>query len=561
MTAAAILAIDRRPEFRARLADALRDRYGRDYDVVAVPDPIDIPWPAACALVLVAPAPGVDALEVLRQARRHAPHARRALVVPFGCWADSDVSALIREAVATGLCDYYVLSPTGEADEPFHEAVSGLLYEWARTHGSGRHPVRVLCLEDGTFAHRVRDLLTRNGVPFTVVQPGSTGAADILARAAGHPAAECLVEFHDGTVLSAPDDVALGRAFGFLVEPPDRVFDVAIVGGGPAGLATAVYTAADGLDVIVIEAESMGGQSSSSSLIRNYLGFARGIGGAELALRAYQQAWVFGATMLMMRRVTDLRKGEAHFVVHTTGGHEVRCRSVVLAMGVTYRRLGVPELDALVGAGVFYGGASGEGARVRGGDAYVVGAGNSAGQAALHLARDAQRVHLVVRGPSLDTMSAYLVTQLHHHPAINIRLGSEVVGGGSDGHLTHLELRDRATGEREVVPATGLFVLIGATPHTEWLAPEFELDDRGFLCTGSDVAGRRARPFETSVPAVFAAGDVRHGSLKRVGAAVGDGAAVAREAFDAVQNPGGGVVGGMSAPAAGARSMRSPHRG
>jgi thioredoxin reductase (NADPH) len=380
----------------------------------------------------------------------------------------------------------------------------------------------------------VRDLLTRNGVPFTLVTPEDPDAAGMVARAGHQVAAECLVEFHDGTVLSAPDDVALGRAFGFLVEPPERVFDVSIIGAGPAGLATAVYAAADGLDDIVIEAESMGGQSSSSSLIRNYLGFARGIGGAELALQAYQQAWVFGATMLMMRRVTALRHDGPHVVLNTTGGYQVRCRSVVLAMGVTYRRLGVPELDELVGAGVFYGGASGAGARVRGGHAYVVGGGNSAGQAALHLARDAQRVHLVIRGQSLDTMSSYLVAQLHDHPAIEIHLGSEVVGGGGDGYLTYLELRDRSTGERARVPAKGLFVLIGATPHTDWLAPEFDLDEQGFIRTGSDVVGGPARPFETSVAAVFAAGDVRHGSLKRVGAAVGEGAAVAREAFDVV---------------------------
>ncbi len=502
--------------------------------MVGVPDPSAIPWPAVAALVLVAPGPDVDALEVLRQARRYAPHARRALLVPFGFWADTEVSTLAREAIATGLCDYYVLIPTGEADEPFHEAISGLLYEWARVHGHARHPVRVLCIEDGPLVHRVRDLLTRNGVPFTLVTPGDAAAEGMLARAGDPLATECLVEFHDGTVLSAPDDVALGRAFGFLVEPPERVFDVAIIGGGPAGLATAVYAAADGLDAIVIEAESMGGQASSSSLIRNYLGFARGIGGAELALQAYQQAWVFGATMLMMRRVTGLAHEGSHLLLDTTGGYQVRCRSVVLAMGVTYRRLGVADLDALVGAGVFYGGASGEGARVRGGHAYVVGGGNSAGQAALHLARDAERVHLVVRGQSLDTMSSYLVTQLRDHPAVEIHLGSEVVGGGGDGYLTHLDLQDRATGECHRVPAKGLFVLIGATPHSEWLAPEFDLDEQGFICTGADVVGGAARPFETSVAAVFAAGDVRRGSLKRVGAAVGEGAAVAREAFDTV---------------------------
>jgi thioredoxin reductase (NADPH) len=522
-----IIVVEPEPSRRRELVGALNDRYGRAYEATGV----DQLGPGCgrdgeVALILVGHGTP-DALGALRSARASCPTARRTLVIPFGAWGDPAVAALIREAVSSGLSEHYVLFPTGPADEPFHHGISGFLYEWARRHGPVLRPVRVAGSEDDPRTHHVRDLLTRNGIPFSVVPHGDVGA-DV--------AAGCVVAFPDGTVLCDADDVAIGRTFGFATEAPRRRFDVAIVGGGPAGLATAVYAAADGLDTIVVEAQAMGGQAASSSLIRNYPGFARGIGGAELTLRAYQQAWAFGATMLMMRKVTGISRAGSGLRLALDSAPHIECAAIVIASGVTYRRLGIPVLDDLLGSGVHYGGVGGAAGAIRGGDVYVIGGGNSAGQAALQLASIADRVHVVVRGDSLAAgMSAYLVRQVTEHPKVSILIRTEVVGGGNRARLEHVVLRDRRTGEERRAPATALFVLIGAIPRTEWLPADIACDPHGFVRTGDPAPQGAALPHETSMPGVFAAGDIRSGSLKRVGAAVGEGAAVASEVFGLVR--------------------------
>jgi thioredoxin reductase (NADPH) len=305
-------------------------------------------------------------------------------------------------------------------------------------------------------------------------------------------------------------------------------FDLVIVGAGPAGLSAAVYGASEGFSTLVVDEGGIGGQATSSSLIRNYLGFPRGVSGRRLAQQAYEQAWFFWANFVFMQRATDLRRGHDGLFVTLSDLGRVRARAVLLATGATYRRLGVPALEALNGAGVFYGGPTSEAPTVAGQDVYVLGGANSAGQAALYLARHARRVTLVVRAESLDAgMSHYLVRQVEATPKLDLRLGTEIVGGGGDGWLEHLVLRDRVHGTEETVDADGLFLMIGANPHTEWLPPEIERDEQGFLLTGDEVRGwpLARRPFllETSVPGVFAAGDVRHGSVKRVASAVGEG--------------------------------------
>jgi thioredoxin reductase (NADPH) len=307
-----------------------------------------------------------------------------------------------------------------------------------------------------------------------------------------------------------------------------------IVGAGPAGLSAAVYGASEGLRVLVVDAGGIGGQARSSSLIRNYLGFGRGISGSRLAEEAYGQAVSFGASFLFLHEVAALERSDRSLSISLSDGRRVEASAVILATGASYRRLCIPSLEDLNGAGVFYGGPSSEAPALTGRDVYVVGGGNSAGQAALHLARYARQVTLVVRAASLQAdMSHYLVQAVEAAPNVDVRSGTEVVGGGGEGHLERLTLRERATGETGTVAADALFVLIGAHPQTDWLPAAIERDEYGFLLTGGDVnegwpLERRPLLLETSMPGVLAAGDVRHGSTKRVAAAVGEGSIAAQ---------------------------------
>jgi thioredoxin reductase (NADPH) len=307
------------------------------------------------------------------------------------------------------------------------------------------------------------------------------------------------------------------------------------VGAGPAGLSAAVYCASEGLRVLVVDEGGIGGQARSSSLIRNYLGFPKGVSGSRLAEQAYEQASVFGARFVFMDRAIALARSDDRLTVSLSDGRRVTAGAVILATGATYRRLGIPSLEALAGAGVFYGGSASETPALSGKDAYVAGGGNSAGQAALHLARYARRVILVVRARSLEAgMSHYLVRAVEATPNMEVRTGTEVVGGGGEGHLRQLVLRESATGEQDTVAADALFVMIGARPHTDWLPPAIARDTRGFLLTGDELPDgsdwpleRRPYSLETSMPGVLAAGDVRCASVKRVASAVGEGAIAA----------------------------------
>jgi thioredoxin reductase (NADPH) len=300
------------------------------------------------------------------------------------------------------------------------------------------------------------------------------------------------------------------------------VYDVVIVGAGPAGLAAAVYGASEGLSTALLEREAFGGQAGTSSRIRNYLGFPDGVSGGELAQRAYEQAWVFGTHLVYGNAATSLAKDQDLLVVGLEDGSQARARAVVIASGVSYRRLGIPDLEALAGAGVFYGAGTIEGQAVAGKPAFVVGGGNSAGQAALHLSKYAQQVTILIRSQSLAaSMSDYLIREIDAAPNVDVRYRCEVAGGGGSGHLEQLLLRNRDSGATELVPAAGLFVLIGAQPFTSWLPEAIRRDQWGFILTGPDTGQdwplQRA-PFllETTTPGVFAVGDVRHGAIKRV---------------------------------------------
>ena len=334
----------------------------------------------------------------------------------------------------------------------------------------------------------------------------------------------------DGTALSDPSNAEIAAAAGAPLGVEEETFDLVVVGAGPAGLSAAVYGASDGLRVLVVDSGGIGGQARSSALIRNYLGFARGVSGGRLAEQAYEQASLFGAGFLFMHRVTDLARSDDGFSIGLEGGRAIGAQVVIVATGASYRRLEIPELDALSGAGVFYGGPVSEAPTLAGKDVYVVGGGNSAGQAALHLARYARHVTILARARSLDaSMSRYLIRAVEAAPKVEVRTRVTVTGGGGAQRLERLELHDAATGRDETVPAEGLFVLIGAHPLTDWLPPAMARDRYGFLLTGDDLNGawrleRSPYSLETSIPGVFAAGDARHGSVKRVAAAVGEGA-------------------------------------
>ncbi len=332
------------------------------------------------------------------------------------------------------------------------------------------------------------------------------------------------------TLLGDPSDREIAAAFGAVADVEGTEFDVVVVGAGPAGMAAAVYAASEGLATLVVEADAFGGQAGTSSMIRNYLGFPRGITGRQLGRRAVLQAARFGASLDLARAAVALSPGSPHRLTLSDGA-VANTRTVVLACGVTYRRLGVESLERLLGAGVFYGASTSHAREMEGEDVVVLGAGNSGGQAAVDLARYAERVTIVTRGASLSaTMSAYLEHEIDVNPRIEVQTDSEIVGGGGDGELEWLEIRRGMTGERLRVDASGLFVLIGTESRTSWLPAVLQRDDHGFVVTGPDVdlaAWPLSRPpyaFETSVPGIFAAGDVRANDVKRVAAAVGEGA-------------------------------------
>jgi thioredoxin reductase (NADPH) len=540
-----ILAVDDDPSAVARIAAELERRYDRDYRIVfetSAPDALrrleEMHRTGDRVAVVLADQwmPDITGAELLGRARELHPQAKRALLITWGEWGFQPTAEAVRGSMATGCIDYYVLKPWKSPDELFHRTISEFLHEWSRTDVSTPRELTIVADPSSPRSHELRDLLARNGVPHLFLPSDAPEGRDRLLEIGHEESTEPVVILLDGQVLVDPSNAELARGYGVLTEFHEtRDFDVVVVGAGPAGLAAAVYASSEGLDALVVEREAIGGQAGSSSRIRNYLGFARGLSGAELAQRAYQQAWVFGTTFLMMRSVTGLRTDVDHHVLAVSDGTEVRAASVVLAVGVTYCRLAIPALESFTGKGVFYGASPSEAQQFAGGQVYVVGGANSAGQAAVHLSRYAARVTLVVRADALAKgMSQYLREEIAAVPNIEVLLSTEVVEGGGEQRLEFLTLLDRSTGTTRTVPADALFVLIGAEPHTDWLPPEIVRDERGFVLTGTDVPSEwpLERPpfmFETSVPGIFAVGDVRSRSVKRVASAVGEGSVVIQQ--------------------------------
>jgi thioredoxin reductase (NADPH) len=537
-----LLAVDEDADCLGRVEEQLSRRYGDDYDVRAVGS-------AAEALAVLEQArdsgepvalvladqwlSGTTGAELLERTKALHPAAKRGLLIAWGGWGDAATADAIFEAMALGRIDYYVLKPQRSPDELFHRTVAEFLFEWARAESSVQGEIELVAEPGARRTHELHDLLSRNGVPYVCHTPDSAAGRALLGEAGREDASVPVARVRNGRVLVDPSNVDLAAAFGVGTElGEEREFDVVVLGAGPAGLAAGVYASSEGMRALVIEREAIGGQAGSSSLIRNYLGFSRGVSGTELAQRAYQQAWVFGTSFLLMREATELIPGERLHRLRVSGGQEVTARAVVLACGVSYRRLGIPALAELEGSGVFYGASAAEAKALAGGHAFVVGGGNSAGQAAMHLARYAERVTIVVRGHSLaSSMSSYLRDVIEAADNIEVMRATEVVDAEGKGRLETLTLRDRGSGETSAVPADALFVMIGARPGTEWLPSEIERDEWGYLCTGPDVSDEVDEPqmHETSLPGVFAVGDVRHGAVKRVASAVGEGSIVIQQ--------------------------------
>jgi thioredoxin reductase (NADPH) len=482
--------------------------------------------------------PGMDGTQLLARVRQFFPTARRGLLITFG---DQSAPAPFLEAAALGWLEFYLPKPSWSPDEQFHRVITGSLEEWWREQGGrgGRGGlVTVIGDDPSARVHEIRDLLARNSIPFGFYPSDSPDGRAALRRLGVSEPAGPVVSLYTGVVLVDPANVEVAKALGLDVRPTGRVYDVVIVGAGPAGLAAAVYAASEGLSTALLEPEAFGGQAGTSSRIRNYLGFPDGVSGGELAQRAYQQAWVFGTHLVYGNAATSLAKDQDLLVVGLQDGSETQARAVVIATGVSYRRLQIPELEGLAGAGVFYGAGTIEAQAIAGKPAFVVGGGNSAGQAALHLSKYARQVTVLVRSQSLAaSMSDYLIREIDAAPNVEVRYRCEVAGGGGSGRLERLLLRDRDSGETEPVPAAGLFVLIGAQPFTGWLPEAVKRDQWGFIRTGPDTGQDWPLPrapflLETTIPGVFAVGDVRHGSMKRVAAAVGDGSTAVRLIHD-----------------------------
>jgi thioredoxin reductase (NADPH) len=546
-------------ESRAVLDSELRRRYSTDYEVVT-----SVGYDHARAVLeglrrlhrdvaMVVSGYGPDdrdGLSFLRRARSIHPSAKRVVVVR---WGDFESAAPVFRAIADGHAELQVVRPERRRDEEFHGAITDVLDDWHLAQGDGFEAVRIIGHHDERTAV-LRDAFSRNHIPVGFYPADSEAGRRLLAGMdLSDPALPVIVlQFRSPPItLVDPTDVELADAFA-LMRPPsaDQVYDVVVVGAGPGGLATAVYAASEGLSTLVIERLAIGGQAGTSSLIRNYPGFARGISGAHLAIRTFQQAWSFGAEFYFLREVTELQTVGDEHVLQLSDGSAVRSRSVVVATGVDYRRLGIAGLDDLVGRGVFYGATVSEAPAMAGHAAFVVGGGNSAGQAALHLARYARHVTLLVRTADLESsMSEYLIEQLHSTRNIDVRYRVAVVGGNAvDDALAELEIFHLDEGTTEVISATGLFVFIGATPHTDWLGQDVQRNNEAFVVVGNDVDRgathdplRVPLPLETSLPGVFAIGDARAGSVKRVATAVGDAPAVVASVRQHVSTPRVGV--------------------
>jgi thioredoxin reductase (NADPH) len=466
------------------------------------------------------------------------PLAKRVLLV------ERDYSARnpVIQAMTLGQADYHITKPW-MLEQDLLRPISEFLAEWAKDQEAGFELFHVIGLPQDRSTHELRELLTRFNVPFHFDAADSEQGRHLLENQGLDRSRLPVVIRHDDYAMVEPALAQIIEAVGGSIHNDVDECDVVIVGAGPAGLTAAVYAASEGLQTVVLEETVSGGQAGSSPMIRNYPGFPHGISGHELTRRACEQAWMFGAHMVFSQPTAGLERRGDERVVHLVDGHQIAAKAVILAPGIAWRRLGVPRLEALIGSGVFYGAAGSETRAMEGRDVFVAGGGNSAGQTALHLARYARQVTMLVRGDSLArSMSDYLTREIEVTSNIMVGLHTEITDGHGSDHLESLTLHDSLYDRTEQVPAAALFVLIGGEPRTQWLPEAIQLEG-GYILTGRDVVrdgadpsrwppDRAPFPLETSMPGVFAAGDARYRSIKRVASAVGDGATAVRLAHE-----------------------------
>ncbi len=535
-----ILAVDDEPEVLSAVVRDLRARYGAEYRLLSADtgeEAIETIKQLALrgdplALILADQRmPSVTGLDVLRMSVDLFSNTRRALLTAY---ADTEVA--INAINEIGL-DHYIMKPWDPPTERLYPILDDLLDDWQASYRPSFGGLRIISQPWSRPAHELKAFLAMNQVPYRSLVVGVDPDADTLIESTGTAVADLpLVVLDDGETLANPTSTELAGKIGLRTSATNPAYDVAIVGAGPAGLAAAVYGASEGLKTLLIESAAPGGQAGQSSLIENYLGFPKGISGSDLARRASTQATRFGAEILVPATVTRVERKDPFQVLHLADGSEITTKALVVASGVSYRRLTAQGLDDLIGAGVYYGTSRIEAESHRGRPMYVVGGGNSAGQAALFLTRFTDSVTILIRSADLSaTMSQYLIDNLNANPAVEVLARSRLVEAIGDDHLESLVIENLDTEQRRTVDCGAVFIFIGQKAQTEWLGELVQMDERGFILSGSDLGPlkgwnveRDPLPLETSVPGVFVAGDVRHGSIRRVAGATGEGATAIR---------------------------------
>ncbi len=540
MAKPAILTVDDDPEVLQAVARDLRRKYGDRFRIIRA-DSGQSALDAAQQLKLRNDAialfladqrmPQMTGVEFLEQAIDIFPTAKRVLLTAY-----ADTDAAIR-AINAARLDYYLLKPWDPPEEKLYPVLDDLLDDWQATFRPPFEGIRVISDRWSPQSHQTRDFLARNQIPYRWLDiERDTEAQQLLNFADGSDKADLpLVLFPDGARLNQPSNIQMAEKIGLQTQAEKPFYDLVIVGGGPAGLAAAVYGASEGLRTVMIEREAPGGQAGTSSRIENYLGFPVGLSGGDLARRAVTQAKRFGVEILTPQEATHVRMEDNYRIVTLSDGKEISCHALIMALGVSWRRLTAPGIDKFTGAGVYYGAAQTEAAACKDEDVYVVGGANSAGQAAMYFSRYARKVTMLVRGDSLaKSMSQYLIDQIGETDNIEVWTHSSVIETKGDTSLETIVVKNSVTGEIQTLPTQSLFIFIGAAPHTDWLEGQVARDERGFILTGPDLSRELGRmkgwpleraPFllETNIPGVFAVGDVRHGSVKRVASGVGEG--------------------------------------
>jgi thioredoxin reductase (NADPH) len=537
-----LLAVDDDADVLRAIERDLRSHFGAKYRVLASDAPqaaldllkqLKIRNEAVGLLLADQRMPQMDGVGFLQEAREVFPDAKRALLTAY-----ADTNAAI-SAINEASIHYFFMKPWDPPEEHLYPQLDDLLDDWQASYRPAYEGIRVLGTRWSPRSYELRDFLARNHVPYQWIDvelSANDPETKRLLEALGPEAANLpVVLFPDGTKLleSAPAEVA--QKVGLRTRAQTSLYDLAIVGGGPAGLAAAVYGASEGLHTVIIEREAPGGQAGMSSRIENYLGFPSGLSGADLARRAVVQAQRFGVEILSPQEAVGIRTEGSYRIIKLADGNEISCHALMIASGVQWRRLEAPGIDKLQGAGVYYGGGATEALTCKGETVYVVGGANSAGQAAMNFSKYAARVVILVRGDSLSsTMSQYLIDQIQDTPNIQLWAHASVAEVHGDTHLEEVSVLCSDTNKVERVPANAMFIFIGALPRTDWLANLVERDDRGFILTGPDLLWNGERPkgwtlerdpflLETNIPGLFDVGDVRHGSVKRVASGVGEG--------------------------------------